>query len=408
MKKKIAIALVFVLVCAIVLGACSQPAPAASAPTAEAPAASEAPATSQAPAATEAPIASEAPAASEPAAAAENTQTNADGKIYFLHKGLDYYAWVAMQEAFTKYASELGYEFEILNAELDASKQVNQFKTVLTQNPKAIMVTSIDSESLIECVKEANAANIPVGVYDTPITGGDIAITVDCDNIMAGTNSAEIIVEKLTEKYGEPKGKVLNVYGDPASQVMRQRKKGFDDVMAQYENIQVIETVGNGDRLQSQDATANALAKDPDIDAVHAPSDNAFYGVYEAIEAAGKLKKVGEEGHIIMVSLDGEPLALDRISEGYMDGTANLDWHAIAAICLEMMDKYIFKGEALPATYKASDSYFTFSWDETPVKQATEWNGPWISLPTSKIYKDNAQNPGNAGRYSADVLGIEY
>lgn len=400
MKKKLTILLVIALVCVLFVTACSQPAPAApavadSAAPAATPAASEASAVTEAPATAEAPVASEAPAQS-------------GGKIYFLHKGLDYYAWVAMQEAFTKYAAELGYDFEILNAELDAAKQVNQFKTVLTQNPKAIMVTSIDSESLIESVKEANAAGIPVGVYDTPITGGDIAITVDCDNVMAGQDSAEIIVEKLTEKYGEPKGKVLDVYGDPASQVMRERKKGFDDVMAKYENIKVIDAVGNGDRLQSQDATANALAKDPDIDAVHAPSDNAFYGVYEAIEAAGKLKKVGEEGHIIMVSLDGEPLALDRISEGYMDGTTNLDWHAIAAICLEMMDKYIFKGEQLPGTYKASDSYFNFAWDETPVKQATEWNGPWISLPTHKIYKENAQEPGNAGRYSADVLGISY
>ena len=330
------------------------------------------------------------------------------GKIYFLHKGLDYYAWVAMQEAFIEYATELGYDFELLNARNDVATQVNQFKTVLTQNPKAIIVTAIDSESLIDCVKEANAKNIPVGVYDTPVTGGNITITVDCDNVMAGRHAAELIVEKLTEKYGKPKGKVLNVYGDQASQVMRDRKQGFDDVIKQYKNIKVIGTLGNGDRLQSQDATANSLAANPDIDAVHAPCDNAFYGVYQAIESAGKLKKVGEKEHIIMVSLDGEPLALDRITEGWMDGTVNLDWHAVAAVCLETMDKYTFKGKRIPNTYKASGSYYNFPWDEIPIRQAEDWNGAYISLPTSKIYKDNAQDPNNAGRYSADVLGIKY
>lgn len=87
-----------------------------------------------------------------------------DGKIYLLHKGLDYYAWAAMQEAFDKYAGDLDCDYEILNAENDVSKQVEQFKTVLTQNPKAIIVTAIDSESLIDCVKEANDADIPIGI----------------------------------------------------------------------------------------------------------------------------------------------------------------------------------------------------------------------------------------------------
>jgi simple sugar transport system substrate-binding protein len=261
---------------------------------------------------------------------------------------------------------------------------------------------------LIDCVKEANAKKIPVGVFDTPITGGNIAITVDCDNVMAGKHAAEIVVKKLTEKYGMPKGKVLDVYGDQASQVMRDRKKGFDKVMKQYNNIKVVETVGNGDRLKSQDATANALAANPDIDAVHAPCDNAFYGVYKAIESAGKLKKVGEKGHIIMVSLDGEPLALDRITQGYMDGTVGLDWHAVGAICLEMMDKYVFKRKKVPEIYKANGSYFHFSWKQVFVKPGTTWKGPWLSLPTHKIYKNNAQDPNNGGRYSADVLGIKY
>lgn len=335
-------------------------------------------------------------------------ESKTDGKIYLLHKGLDYYAWAAMQEAFDKYAGELGCDYEILNAENDVSKQVEQFKTVLTQKPKAIIVTAIDSESLIDCVKEANEAKIPIGVYDTPITGGDIDITVDCDNLMAGQQSAEIIVEKLKEKNGEEKGKVLNVYGDLASQVMQERKQGFDDVMKKYPNIEVVEVSGKGDRLLSQDAASNALAANGDIEAVHAPCDNAFYGVYEAVEAAGKLKKVGENGHIIMVSLDGEPAALDRITEGYMDGTVSLDWHAVAAICLEMMDKYIFDGKELPATYEVKESYFKFPWESTEIKNATDWKGPWISLPTHKVNKDNAQDADNSGRYTADVLGIEY
>lgn len=327
-----------------------------------------------------------------------------DGTIYFLHKGLDYYAWVAMQEQFVKYAKDTGYKFEILNAENDAANQVNQFKTVLTQKPKAIIVTAIDSESLISCVEEANAAGVPVGVFDTPITGGKIAITVDCDNVMAGKQSAELIVDALIAKNGSAKGKVLNVYGDQASQVMRERKEGFDNVIKKYPEIEYIEAPGYGDRLKSQDATANAIAKYNYIDAVHAPCDNAGYGLYEALLSTDNIKKVGEPGHVIMVTIDGEPLMLDRINEGLIDASVNLDWHAVGSICLEMMDKYTFKGQDVPYSDYSSDA---FTWKSTPVKKGS-WGGPWISLPTHKITKENANDPKSAGRYSANVLGIKY
>lgn len=329
---------------------------------------------------------------------------NKGDTIYFLHKGLDYYAWVAMQEQFVKYAKDHGYKFEILNAENDAAKQVNQFKTVMTQNPKAIITTAIDSESLIACVQEANALGIPVGVFDTPITGGDIVITVDCDNVMAGKQAAELIVEALAVKNGSVKGSVLNVYGDQASQVMRERKEGFDNVMKLYPDVKVLEAPGYGDRLKSQDATANAIAKYGYIDAVHAPCDNAGYGLWEALMSTNNIKKVGEPGHIVFVTIDGEPLMQDRILEGFIDSTVNLDWHAVGSICLEMMDKYTFKGQPIPKGDYKSDF---FDWSSTPIKTGP-WGGPWISLPTHKITKDNANNPKSAGRYSATVLGIKY
>ena len=334
----------------------------------------------------------------------------ADGTVYLLHKGLDYYAWAAMQEAFVLYCKDNGVKYEVLNAKNDVSTQVQQFKTVLAQSPKAIVVTAIDSSSLVDCVKEANEAGIPVAVYDTPITGDGIQmpITVDCDNYQAGKQQAEIVVAKLIEKYGAPEGKVLDVYGDLSSQVMIERKGGFDEVMAQYPDIKVVEAQGNGDRSKSQDAASNALAANEDMDAVCAPCDNAFYGVYEAVEAAGKLVKIGEPGHIIMVSLDGEPLALDRITEGYMDGTVALDWHAIAAICMELTEKYYFNGQEMPATYEAKDSYFKFAWENAPITDAKEWTGKRLSLPTHIVTAENAQDATNGGRYAADVLKIDY
>ena len=38
-------------------------------------------------------------------------------------------------------------------------------------------------------------------------------------------------------------------------------------------------------------------------------------GVLNVLKSAGKLKKVGEPGHIFLVSIDGTPFALQKVRE---------------------------------------------------------------------------------------------
>ena len=42
-------------------------------------------------------------------------------------------------------------------------------------------------------------------------------------------------------------------------------------------------------------------------------------GVMSVLKSAGKLKKVGEQGHIYLASIDGTPRALQGIRDGYID-----------------------------------------------------------------------------------------
>ncbi len=45
-------------------------------------------------------------------------------------------------------------------------------------------------------------------------------------------------------------------------------------------------------------------------------------GVESALQQIGRLKKIGEEGHIIITSVDGGPNGLNAIRNGYLDGIA--------------------------------------------------------------------------------------
>ena len=62
------------------------------------------------------------------------------------------------------------------------------------------------------------------------------------------------------------------------------------------------------------------LSTDPDITGIYMAGESAgLTGVLAAMERLGKLHKVGEEGHITIVGIDGTPFAFEKIKEGYVD-----------------------------------------------------------------------------------------
>ena len=46
-------------------------------------------------------------------------------------------------------------------------------------------------------------------------------------------------------------------------------------------------------------------------------------GILNLLKSSGKLKKVGEEGHIPLISIDGTPFALEKIREGWHDAAVS-------------------------------------------------------------------------------------
>jgi ABC-type sugar transport system substrate-binding protein len=68
-------------------------------------------------------------------------------------------------------------------------------------------------------------------------------------------------------------------------------------------------------------ATENTLQAHPDLSAIYSPWNIGLQGVFSVLEKEGKLKKVGEPGHITIVTIDGAPLGCKSVR----DGTADLD-----------------------------------------------------------------------------------
>lgn len=323
--------------------------------------------------------------------------------IPYSNKSLDYYFFVIQEEAVKRAVEANSGEFQATNANFDNTRQLEQWQSLLLSRPSAIISDPIDSQAIVSAIRRYNQQNIPVGIIDTPADGGDVAITVSFDNFEGGVMAAKEIVDRLVQKHGSPRGTVLNCYGALASVAWRLRKEGMDSVFAQYPDINYLARPSEGQLEQMLSVTLSTLSEYPDLDAVHAPSDSPSRGIVTALQQRDRWKKVGEDGHVIFVNIDGEPVALNWIRDGYMDACVSQDPIAYGEIAVEMILKHSLKGEAVPLGTYENSKYF---WERGEIVEGK--TGPTLIIPAFVINSENAEDSRHWGAVAEQEWGIPY
>lgn len=115
------------------------------------------------------------------------------------------------------------------NADGDASRQQQQFNSVISQGAKAIVIDPVDSTAAASLVKQAQAQGIKVIAYDRPIPSAKADFYVSFNNEGIGKAIAESLVADLKAK-GVPTGGetgLLEVNGSPTDAAAGLIKKGI-------------------------------------------------------------------------------------------------------------------------------------------------------------------------------------
>jgi ABC-type sugar transport system substrate-binding protein len=356
----------------------------------------------------------EEPATEEPAAEPEAEATGIDDNtpkaIVYAQKSLDYYAWSVMQTGVQKIAEDKGWSFEASDAKNDPATQFDQIVNFINKKPDAIIADSIDSEGLIAAVDQAVAAGIPVGIIDTPLTGGTVAVTVAFDNFQAGNLAAEAILKGLKAKNGEEKGTLYYALGAMSSDAWRLRREGLEDTLGIGEDgkttkydITYYPDPAEGDPTKTQDFLVNRLSTGETIDAVHAPSDNPGMGLVAALKSEKKWFKKDDPNHVVVVTIDGEPISTGFIDQGYYDYAIAQDCYAYSKIVLEMLEKYTWQGQEVPLGPYKNDEYI---WEECEIVEAVY--GPYVKIPAYEINPENCTDPRQWGVIAESELGLPY
>lgn len=223
---------------------------------------------------------------------------------------------VVLIDSIEKQAEEAGIDLlPPTDAEADPGKQVTDITTLLSQDVGGLITIPVDSDAIVPGIERANEQDVPVVTVDVAPNGGDVAMVVRANNVAMGASACEQLGEAIGGK-----GTVLELQGNLASVNGSDRSDGFNDCMKErYPAVEIISRPTDWDTAKATDIAQTVLST-TDVQGVFMASDSVMApGVADVLQRLKKWHKVGQPGHIALVSIDGTPAGLDLIRQGYQD-----------------------------------------------------------------------------------------
>jgi len=331
---------------------------------------------------TSSPTATPSPAAPAGSTAPSPAPAGGKGVVYYLSPGLFDEFQAGSKSFLESYGAEKGYTVKSLNANNNATTQVQQFDDAIAQKPVAIIVAAVDTATIGTSIEKAKAAGIVVAAYDRFVTNTPVDFTVTADVTKMGKMGAEEIVKLLTTKNGSPKGTVLEQMGDPGDSYTIGIDQGFTEAIAAYPDIKVIRKAAAGwEPTVAATAIDDVLTANSAVDLVWVHSEGLAPAVVPVLEKHGF---AAGDGKLIFFGTSGLPAGLDLIRQGWMVETIDYPLAPEYKGTIDALDK-IIAGEKLAAGTWEIDGY------QNELKMES-W-GPTLYLPGEVITKANVDDP---------------
>jgi len=217
-------------------------------------------------------------------------------------------------------AKEKGIKLIESVADNDAQQQNAQIESFINQKVDAILVVAVDNTAILTAIDAAKAAGIPVITFDRKVTHEWVSYHSGLDSYSDGKACGEYV---KSQNDGQPRT-ILHLLGALNDDNAIQRRDGFEDALKGEKNLTIIQEPTDWNADKALNAVTNALTAYPDLWAIQVPSDFMQDSIKTAIQEAGKLKKAGEAGHIIVCTIDGAEPGYRATVEGWTDAVVAL------------------------------------------------------------------------------------
>lgn len=240
---------------------------------------------------------------------------NAERRIAVVPKGTAHEFWKSVQAGTVRAGKEAGVSVSFTGParEDDREQQIALVQNLISGKASAIVLAPLDDKALVEPVRQAKAAGIPVVIIDSPLqgeAGKDFVTIVSTDNFKGG----EIAGEALAKAMGG-KGKALLLRYNEGSASTTQREEGFAQA-AKKAGLEVVDPkrYAGVTRASAQEAAENLLAANGDVGGVFCPNESSAFGMLLALRSRGMAGKVK------FVGFDSSDAVVDAMKKGEIAG----------------------------------------------------------------------------------------
>jgi ABC-type sugar transport system substrate-binding protein len=217
-------------------------------------------------------------------------------------------------------AAKRGINLKFADAQQKQENQIKALRTFIAQGVDVIAFSPVVETGFEPVLKEIKAAKIPVVLTDraVQVTAPDLYVTfIGSDFVEEGRRAGEWVVKTVGTS---GKANIAELVGTPGSAPAKDRKTGFQEVIAKYPDIKIIKSQSGDFTRAKGKEVMEAFLKSPEgksINILYAHNDDMALGAIQAMEEAGI--KPGVD--IKIVSIDGVKDAFKAMAEGKLNCT---------------------------------------------------------------------------------------
>lgn len=253
-----------------------------------------------------------------------SAQAQAPGKRYTiaLIPGLTTDAfYITMRKGAEAAAKAVGADLVFQGApEFNPVQQAPVLDAVIARKPDAILIAPTDKTQLIQPLKKAADAGIPVitvdtfigtGAYRTGAGDADFPLSyIASDNVLGGRMAAQALAKAIGGK-----GKVYVSNVKPGISTTDQREEGFKEEMKSHPGVQVLQTQFNdNDANKAASQLQSVYTRNSDLAGVFGAN------LFSAIGAANGVQQAGQSGKVKVIAFDAPATVVGNIKSGLIDG----------------------------------------------------------------------------------------
>lgn len=239
-------------------------------------------------------------------------------RLAVIPKGTTHEFWKSVHAGAEKAAQELG-DVEVIwkgpLKEDDLKSQIDIVQSMVAQGVAGIILAPLNDKALVNPVKSAGAAKIPVVIIDSDLAGKDYLSFIATDNVAAGGRAATHLGKALGGA-----GKVLVLRYQEGSASTMGREEGFlKTLKASSPGITIVSDnqYGGATTESARTAAVNLLAAhkaaEGGVNGVFCPNESTTFGMLLALQQAGLTGKVK------LVGFDASEKLVQGLREGQIE-----------------------------------------------------------------------------------------